>query len=68
MAAIPEFSSGNAPFTIFFNHDEKQGRTVLDIFHEMQGELPAQVVAVQAAAKHLAERFPLSMIELRKCS
>jgi hypothetical protein len=66
--AMPELDSGNAPFTVFFNADEKKGVTKVDIYQEIKGTQNAQVKAIQAAAKKLSERFPLNNIPLKKCA
>lgn len=66
--AMPELDSGEAPFTVFFNADDKPGVTKVEIYTEMQGVLPPQVKAIQARAKKLADRFPaLNQAPLRKC-
>lgn len=67
VVAIPEISSGNAPFTIFFNEGEVKGRTVLDIYYEIKGSTNPQVEAIQAASRKLAQRFPLNAVALKKC-
>jgi hypothetical protein len=67
LAAFPEINSGNPPFTVFFNADEKKGVTKLDIYQEIKGPVSAQVKSIQAAAKKLAQRFPLNSIPLKKC-
>jgi hypothetical protein len=66
--AIPELNSGNSPFTVFFNADEKKGVTRVDIYQEIKGPMNAQLKAIQQAAKKLAERFPLNSVALKKCS
>lgn len=67
VVAMPELNSGNSPFTVFFNADEKKGVTRVDIYEEIKGPMNAQLKAIQAAAKKLAERFPLNSIPLKKC-
>jgi hypothetical protein len=67
VVALPEVNSGETPFTVYFNADEKKGVTTLDIYSEMQGVTNAQVMAIQAANKKLAERFPLNKLPLKKC-
>ena len=67
MAPTPEIDSGNPPFTVYFNADEKKGVTKLDIYQEIKGPMNAQVSATQAAAKKLAARFPLNSVPLKKC-
>lgn len=67
VAVFPEINSGAPPFTVFFNVDEKKGVTKLDIYQEIKGPVSAQVKAIQAAAKKLAQRFPLNSIPLKKC-
>ena len=68
VVSMPEFNSGNAPFTVFFNADEHKGVTKLDIYQEIKGPTNAQVRAIQAAAKKLSERFPLNRVPLKKCT
>jgi hypothetical protein len=67
VVAIPESNSENYPFTVYFNADEQQGVTMLDIYQPMEGPMNAQVRAIQEAARKLAERFPLNRIPLKKC-
>lgn len=67
VVAIPEFSSNNAPFTIFFNADEVKGRTVLDIYYEIKDSTNPRVVAIQATSRKLAQRFPLNAVALKQC-
>jgi hypothetical protein len=67
VAFLPELNSGNPPFTVFFNADEKKGVTKVDIFTEMPGPMNAPGRALQAAAKKLATRFPVNKIPLKKC-
>jgi len=64
---MPELNSGNSPFTVYFNADEKKGVLKLDIYQEMKGPLNAQLRALQDAAKKLAARFPLNRVPLKKC-
>jgi hypothetical protein len=64
--AIPEFN-GSQPFTVYFNADEKKGVTKLDIYSEIKGTTNPQVLALQAASKKLAARFPLNQIPLERC-
>ena len=52
---------------MFFNADEKKGVTGVSIYTEMSGPMNPQLAAIQAAAKNLAARFPLSDVPLRKC-
>jgi len=68
VVALPDNETGNAPFTVYFNADEKKGVTQLDIYQEMKGPQNAQIKAIQAAAKKLSERFPLNRIPLKKCA
>jgi hypothetical protein len=63
---LPDFD-GLAPFTVYVNADEQKGVVKVSIYHEMAGQLPPAVVAMQAAAKKLAARFPLSDVPLKKC-
>lgn len=64
---LPELNSGNPPFTVFFNADEKKGVTKVDIYTEMPGPMNAPGRAFQAAAKKLATRFPVNKSPLKKC-
>jgi hypothetical protein len=64
---MPELNSGNPRFTVYFNADEKKGVAKLDIYQEIKGSKNAQVLAIEAAAKKLATRFPLNNIPLKKC-
>lgn len=68
VAAMPELNSGNSPFTVYFNADEKKGVTKLEIYQEIKGPQNAQLKAIQAAAKKLSERFPLNNIPLKQCA
>ena len=67
VVAIPEINSENYPFTVYFNADEQPGVTRLDLYQEMEGPMNAQVAAIQAAAKGLAERYPLNAVPLKRC-
>lgn len=68
IVAIPEVNSMNAPFTVYFNHNEKKGVAMVEIYVEMKGPQNAQVKAIQDAAKKLAGRFPeLNLAALKKC-
>ena len=67
VVAIPEVSSQNAPFTIFFNAEEVKGRTVLDIHYEIKGSTNPLVEAIQTTSRKLAQRFPLNAVALKKC-
>lgn len=68
VVAMPEIDSGNSPFTVYFNADEKKGVTRVEIYQEMKGPQNAQVKAIQAANKKLAGRFPaLNMKPLKYC-
>jgi hypothetical protein len=64
--SIPHFNS-DQPFTVFFNADDQKGVTKLDIYTKIEGNLNPQTAAMQAAAKKLAERFPLNGVPLKKC-
>jgi hypothetical protein len=68
LVAMPDFNSGSPPFTVTFNFDEKRGAARVDIFQETANpdRIPA-VEAIQAAARALAERFPMNAVELRMC-
>ena len=66
VVAIPEANSEAYPFTVYFNADEQEGVTRLDIYTAMEGPMNAQVAAIQSAAKQLAERFPLNAIPLKR--
>jgi hypothetical protein len=68
VVAMPELNSGNPPFTVYFNADEHKGVTKLEIYQEIKGVQNAQVKAIQATAKKLAERFPLNSVPLKKCA
>jgi len=65
--SIPNFNS-DQPFTVFWNDEEQKGVTKLYIYQEIQGPSNPQVDAIQAAAKKLAERFPLNLVPLKKCA
>jgi hypothetical protein len=68
VVAMPDVDSGNSPFTVYFNDDEKKGVTRVEIYVEMKGPQNAQVKAIQDAAKKLAGRFPaLNQTPLKKC-
>jgi hypothetical protein len=68
VVAIPEVDGGNAPFTVYFNYDDKKGVTEVEIYVEMKGPQNAQLKAIQDAAKKLAARFPaLNLKPLKKC-
>lgn len=67
VVSIPKFNS-DQPFTVFFNADEHKGVTKLHIYQEIQGPTNPQLEAIQAAAKKLANRFPLNGVELKKCA
>ena len=68
VVCMPEFNSGNPPFTVYFNADEKKGTTRVEIYQEIKGPGNPQVDAIQAAAKELAERFSLNQMPLKKCA
>ncbi|MEO8604357.1 MAG: hypothetical protein ABI629_17415 [bacterium] len=69
VVAMPEVDSGNSPFTVYFNNDDKKGETKVEIYIEMKGPQNAQMKAIQDAAKKLAARFPaLNLNPLKKCS
>jgi hypothetical protein len=66
---MPDFESGDPPFTVYFNADEKQGVTKVEIYVPMQGNTNPQVAAIQARHEKLAKRFPaLNMTALKKCA
>lgn len=67
VVAMPEINSGNSPFTIYFNVDEKKGVTKLEIYQEIKGPQTAQLKQIQDAASKLAKRFPLNLVLLKKC-
>lgn len=67
VVVMPDFGSGNPPFTVYFNADDKQGVTKVEIYVEIKGNTNPQVAALQATAKKLAQRFPLNMMPLKKC-
>lgn len=68
VVAMPEIDSGNSPFTVYFNADEKKGVTRVEIYVEMKGAMNAQVKAIQDANKKLAGRFPaLNLKPLKQC-
>lgn len=64
--SIPNFNS-DQPFTVYFNADEQKDITKLAIYEKIEGTTNPQVIAIQAAAKKLAERFPLNLVPLKKC-
>ncbi|MCW5893039.1 MAG: hypothetical protein KIT14_21190 [bacterium] len=66
---MPDFDSGDPPFTVYFNADEKKGVTKVEIYVPMQGNTNAQVAAIQAKHEKLAKRFPgLNMTPLKRCA
>ena len=65
--AIPEFN-GDQPFRATFNAGEKKNAAVLEIYTEMQGVSNPTVLAIQAKAKRLSQRFPLNNVVLKKCA
>lgn len=66
---MPDFASGDPPFTVYFNADEKPGVTKVEIYVPMQGNTNPQVAAIQAKHEKLAKRFPgLNMTALKKCA
>jgi hypothetical protein len=68
VVAMPEIDSGNPPFTVFFNADEKKGVTRVEIYQEIKGPQNAQLKAIQDANKKLAGRFPaLNQKPLKQC-
>lgn len=64
---MPELNSGEPPFTVYFNAEEKRGVTKLDIYTYMPGPMNPQGVAIQGRAKRLSQRFPLHQVALKKC-
>lgn len=68
VTGIPEFESGNSPFTIFFNADEQRGVTKLSILQGEETPGNAQYNAIVRAAKKLNQRFPLDNVPLKKCA
>ena len=67
VVAVPEISSSEPPFQVFFNWNEKKGETQVHIYQEMPGQPHPAYAAVIAAAKKRAERFPLNMTTLKRC-
>lgn len=67
ITGVPEFESGNSPFTIFFNADEQKGMTKLSILQGEESPGNAQYNAIVRAAKKLNQRFPLDNVPLKKC-
>jgi hypothetical protein len=65
--AIAEFN-GDQPFRATFNAGEKKNAVVLEIYTEMQGVTNPTVLAIQAKAKRLSQRFPLNNVVLKKCA
>lgn len=66
---MPDFESGDPPFTVYFNADEKKGVTKVEIYVPMPANGNAQVAAIQAKHEKLAKRFPgLNMAPLKKCA
>jgi hypothetical protein len=54
---------------VFFNHDEKKGVTLLDIYTAMPPSPHAALRAQQLAHQKLAQRFPaLNNLPLKKCA
>lgn len=68
VVALPEISSGNSPFTVIFNADDKPGVTKLVIVEgkEIPGAHPAYNENIRAR-KELNRRFPLDRVPLKKC-
>ena len=66
VVALPEYDTSQ-PFTVYFNADEQRGVTKLHIYEESKGPMNAQLAAIQAAAKKLEQRFPLTGVPLKKC-
>lgn len=69
VVALPEFESGNSPFTVFFNADEAKGVTKLQILQgdEIPGPGREAYNAIIRAAKALHARFPLDNVPLKRC-
>ena len=67
VVVIPEFESGNSPFTVYFNVDDKMGVAQLDIYEPISGPKNPQIEAIQAPSKALAKRFPLHRVALKHC-
>ena len=70
VTAMPEIDSGNSPFTIFFNADEKPGVTKLSILQGEESTAPGRALynKIVRTAKALNQRFPLDNIPLKKCA
>lgn len=68
VTGIPEFESGDSPFTIFFNADEHKGMAKLGILQGDETPGNARYNAIVRAAKKLNQRFPLDNVPLKKCA
>lgn len=66
VVALPDFDASQ-PFTVYFNADEKNGVTKVNIDTEVRGPMNPELARIQAAAKKLATRFPLNDVPLKKC-
>jgi hypothetical protein len=67
VVALPDFD-GSQPFTVYFNADEKKNVTKVSIYTEAPVLKNPELAKMQAAAKHLANRFPLNDAPLKRCN
>jgi hypothetical protein len=68
VVAMPDFETGEPPFTVTFNAEERRGVTVVEIHREIAGQQNAAVRAIQDRSRALARRFPrLNLVPLKKC-
>ena len=66
---VPDSDTNDPPFMVFFNHDEKKGVALLDIYTAGPISPHAVLAAQQMAHKKLAQRFlPLNNNPLKKCA
>jgi hypothetical protein len=65
---MPDSNSNDPPFMALFNHDEKKGVALLDIYTPGPVSPHAVLAAMQMAHKKLAQRFPLNQMPLKKCA
>ncbi len=69
VVVLPEFESGDSPFTVFFNADEAKGVTKIQILQgdEIAGPGREAYNAIVRRAKALNARFPLDNVPLKRC-
>lgn len=70
VTAMPEIDSGDSPFTIFFNADERRGVTKLSILQGEESKAPgmARYNKIVRTAQALNKRFPLDNVPLKRCA